>query len=91
MEDLVQKITQLLTETGHAHHQAYMETDGADAEWPMWYAEYLKDKLATILDAQFTKSELVYLLILMDRTQRIEAPGANWRQYYARFLINRYL
>ena len=32
----------LLREVGEAHHQAYIETDGADPEWPLWYADYLR-------------------------------------------------
>jgi hypothetical protein len=28
-------------EVREAHHQAYIETDSADPEWPLWYAEHL--------------------------------------------------
>ena len=40
--------------------------------------------------ASFTKSELVYLLILLSNEQPLRAPGANWARYYARFFIDRY-
>ena len=88
--DLAQRLEELFREVGEAHHQAYIETDGADPEWPLWYADYLRERLGPLLDANFTKSELVYLLILLSHEQPLRAPGANWARYYARFFIDRY-
>ena len=45
-EDLARQLEELFREVGEAHHQAYIETDGDDPEWPLWYADYLRDKLA---------------------------------------------
>ncbi|HEY6751658.1 MAG TPA: hypothetical protein VI027_10075 [Rubrobacteraceae bacterium] len=81
--DLTRQLEELFREASEAHHQAYIETDGADPEWPLWYADYLRDKLAPLLDATFTKSELVYMLILVANEQPLAAPGANWARYYA--------
>ena len=88
--DLAQRLEELFREVGEAHHQAYIETDGADPEWPLWYADYLRERLGPLLDANFTKSELVYLLILLSNEQPLRAPGANWARYYAGFFIERY-
>jgi hypothetical protein len=85
-----QRLTTLFLEAGEAHHRAFIEVDGADPDWPIWYAEYLRDRLAEILDAHFTKSELVYLLVSLDREVQRVAPGANWQSYYARVLLERY-
>ena len=85
-----QQVAALLLEAGEAHHKAYSQTDGADEDWPIWYAEYLRDRLAELLQARFSKSELVYLLISLDREVQRLAPGANWRAYYARVLVERY-
>jgi hypothetical protein len=87
---LAGQLEDLFRETGEAHHQAYIETDGADPEWPLWYADYLQERLGLLLDANFTKSELVYLLIRVAHEQPLSAPGANWARYYARFFIQRY-
>ena len=38
--DLAGQLENLFHEVGEAHHQAYIETDGADPEWPLWYADY---------------------------------------------------
>lgn len=85
-----QQVESLFKEAGKAHHEAYRETDGADPDWPIWYAEYLRDSLADRLGANFTKSELVYLLIALDREMQRVAPGANWQAFYARALLERY-
>ncbi|MCA9866145.1 MAG: hypothetical protein KIS95_01380 [Anaerolineae bacterium] len=79
-----------MKEAGQAHHEAYLDTDGADPDWPIWYAGYLRDRLAGLLNAQFTKSELVYLLVTLDREVQRNAPGTDWQAYYARALLKRY-
>ena len=88
--DLAQQLEGLFREAGEAHHQAYIATDGADPEWPLWYADHLRDRLAPLLDASFTKSELVYLLLLVANEQPLRAPGANWARYYSKFFIQLY-
>jgi hypothetical protein len=82
--DLASQLEGLFHEVGEAHHQAYIETDGADTEWPLWYADYLRERLGGLLDASFTKSELVYMLVLVANEQPLVAPGANWARYYAK-------
>lgn len=90
-EALVKTLADLLMETGHAHHQAYIETDGADPDWPLWYADYLLDKLPPHLPGTtFTKTELVYLLVKLDKEQNIHAPGTNWPRWYAKYIVTNY-
>lgn len=88
--DLAGRLEDLFRETGEAHHQAYIETDGADPEWPLWYAGYLQERLGRLLEASFTESELVYLLIWVANEQPLNAPGADWARYYADFFLQRY-
>ncbi len=90
-DNLYQQIENLFIETGEAHHKAFIKTDGADPEWPLWYSEHLKEKLGRLLNAKFTRSELVYLLITAEREMALMAPGAGWAKYYATFFIERYL
>lgn len=85
-----EQLVSLFKEAGEAHHTAYIATDGAHEDWPIWYAEYMHDRLAQLLDARLTKSELVYLIITLDRELQRVAPGANWQHYYARALLERY-
>jgi hypothetical protein len=87
----IQELTDLFDETGKAHHQAYSETDGFDPDWPFWYADYLIDKLPPLLEANMSRSDLVYLMVHLSKLQPAEAPGAWWPRYYARYLVKRYL
>ena len=85
-------IAALLHETAEAHHIAFKETDGVDLDWSLWYADYLLQKgFDRLLDAKLLKSDLVYLLVLVDKLQVSEAPGSRWENYYADFFVNRYL
>ena len=61
-KDQIEKLSQLLLETGHAHHQAFIETDGEDPEWPLWYADYLMDRLPAALGRELTKSEITAIV-----------------------------
>ena len=88
--DLAGQLEGLFHEVGAAHHQAYIETDGADPEWPLWYADYLRERLGELLDASFTKRELVHMLVLVANEQPLVAPGANWARYYAKKFIALY-
>jgi hypothetical protein len=84
------QLEELFRETGEAHHQAYIETDGFDPEWPLWYADYLRERIGPLLGAEFTQSELVYLLIWVANEQPLRAPVANWASYYAGYFTERY-
>jgi len=91
LSTLSTRLEELFREVRETHHQAYIETDGADPELPLWYAEHLREKLGALLNASFTKSELVYLLIQVANEQPLRAPGADWSRYYAKFFIGLYL
>ncbi|MEM8486807.1 MAG: hypothetical protein AAF564_14740 [Bacteroidota bacterium] len=88
--NLEQQLARLFRETGHAHHKAFIATDGADPEWPIWYAGYLRAKLATIFDTALTKSMLIYWLVRVDQEHVSIAPEREWQTYYARFFINHF-
>ena len=88
--DLYAKLIALFRETGEAHHRAFIETDGDDPEWPTWYADHLHEALSALLNATFTKSELIYLIVRAEREQALEAPGSDWTTYYAAFFEERY-
>lgn len=87
---LTQQLVDLLQESAHAHHQAFIETDGVDPESPLFYADYLHKKLAKLLNTTFTKSELVYLIVLLEKERASKAPKGDWIQYYADFFTQNY-
>jgi hypothetical protein len=91
MDEKITKLAELFAETGKAHHQAYIETDGAHADWAIWYADYLYDKLPAHLGITLERSVIIYQLMRMSYLLTTDAPGANWQRYYAKFLLERYL
>jgi NAD(P)H-hydrate epimerase len=77
-------IAGLLLETGHAHHKAFIETDGADPEWPLWYADYLHPRMPGAL----TKARIIYLLQAAEIEHGRADDGSPWPDFYAEFLTN---
>ncbi|MDJ0911628.1 MAG: glutathione S-transferase N-terminal domain-containing protein [Woeseiaceae bacterium] len=82
-------LAELLKQTGQAHHQAFLATDGADPEWPIWYADYARDKLAESFGMEFTKSQLIYCLMNAEIEHQARAPESPWPQFYAGELLTR--
>jgi hypothetical protein len=86
-----QRLADLFHQTSEDHHVAYAATGGVDADWSIWYAGHLLERgLEPLLEAKLLKSDLIYLLVLADKTQNMEAPGARWERYYADFFLRRY-
>ena len=90
MEKKIQALAKLLMDTGHAHHQAYIEVDGNDPDWAVWYADQLYDKLPEHLSVTLHKSNIIYLLMHLSYVQALDAPQAQWPPYYAKYLLQRY-
>lgn len=90
--ELVDKVAALLHQTAEDHHVAYKATDGVDPDWSVWYAGHLLEKgFDTMLGAKILKSDLIYLLVSVDKELQTYAPGARWEEYYANFFIERYV
>ena len=83
-------IAHLLQETGHAHHQAFEVTDGADPDWPIWYAEYSKDSFAEQYGIDITKSQLIYCLMDASFEHEARSPDSPWPEFYADEIVERY-
>ncbi len=80
-----QELSELLKETAHKHHEAYIDSDGNDPEWPLWYAEQLKDTLPALLGVPITKSRIIYELIRLDD---VGVTGEEiWSEVYAEELM----
>lgn len=89
-EKLKKNISALLVEAGKAHHQAFVATDGADPDWPIWYAGYLQEPLEKLLQTSFTKSELVYCLMNAELERDALAPESDWHEFYAGHFIEHF-
>jgi hypothetical protein len=92
MADALEQISGLLHEAGETHHRVYRIVDGADDDWASWYAQWLIDlsELPDLLGARPVRSELVYLLVSLDKQYTAEAPGEPWETYYARQILRHF-
>ncbi len=84
------KLTEMFTETGAAHHKAFATTNGEDPDWPIFYADYLKEPLGTALHTEFTRSQLIYCLMNADFEQQARDPDADWTEYDADYFIEKF-
>lgn len=56
------RLVDLTDRSGPAHHQAFLEVEGWDPEWPIWCAEYFWEPIPEFLLREVAGSELVHLL-----------------------------
>src|SRR5260370_716396 len=92
MTDALEQISGLLHEAGETHHRVYRIVDEADDDWASWYAQWLIDlsELPDLLGARPVRSELIYLLVSLDKQFTAEAPGEAWEIYYARQILRHF-
>ena len=83
-----ERLASALAAAGAAHHEAFIETDGEDPEWPSWYADHLVGELRGILQSpDLTESRIVGALVAADQAYRTENPPAGWPEFYAERLL----
>ena len=85
--ELRDQIVEILVETGNAHHEAFAATDGADPDWPVWYAEHAKDGFARLFGDDFTVSRLIFCLMKADYEHKMRAPESDWANFYANEMV----
>jgi hypothetical protein len=92
MADATEKVASLLHEAGETHHRVFRIVDGADDDWASWYADWLINlsELPAVLGAKPVRSELVYLLVGLDKQYTAEGPDEPWESYYARRVIEHF-
>lgn len=75
----------LLHEAGETHHLVYRIVDGDDPDWASWYADWLLNlsELPQILGTTPVRSELVWLLVTLDKEYTKAMPSVPWPQWYA--------
>ncbi len=85
MTEKTEAIQKLLHEAAETHHRVYRIVDGADPDWASWYAAWLIDlsELPQLLGKRPVRSELVYLLVTLDKQYTADDPGEPWEHFYA--------
>ena len=85
------RIAELLHEAGETHHVVYRIVDGDDPDWASWYADWLVNlsELPQLLGTTPVRSELVWLLVSLDKEYTETRPDVAWPQWYAERLFDR--
>ncbi len=88
----LEQISGLLHEAGETHHRVFRIVDGADDDWASWYADWLINlsELPALLGIKPVRSELVYLLVGLDKEYTANQPGEPWETYYAQRLLGHF-
>jgi hypothetical protein len=89
MTDESDRIAALLHEAGETHHLVYRIVDGDDPDWASWYAQWLLDlsELTQVLGTTPVRSELVWMLVSLDKEYTNTKPDVPWPQWYAQHIV----
>jgi glutaredoxin len=91
LNDAVEALAALFMETGKTHHEAFIATDGADPDWPIWYADHVHEPIAKLLDADHTRTELIVAFVDAGAEHQARAPAEPWPEFYAKHFCERYV
>ena len=78
------RVRDLLHEAGETHHRVYRITDGVDDDWAS------HSELPDELGVRPVPSELVYMLVRLDKEFTARNPGVPWEDYYASELLRHF-
>jgi hypothetical protein len=92
MPDTPTQVCELLHEASETHHRVFRIVDGDDADWASWYADWLLDlsELPDLLGTTPVRSELVYMLVALDKEYTSTVQAAAWEDFYAHRLIEHF-
>ena len=87
-----ERIAALLEEAAETHHRVYRISEGVDEDWASWYADWLLrlSELPGLLASTPVRSELVYMLVGLDKEHTSGRVGEPWPEFYAQQLIERF-
>ena len=85
MTDTTDQVADLLHEAGETHHRVYRIVDGDDPDWASWYADWLINlsELPQLVASKPVRSQLVWLLVQLDKDYNAENPETPWPRWYA--------
>jgi hypothetical protein len=89
MATVVDDVAALLREVADLHHRTYRLTDGADADWASFYADWLArhSELDELLGVVPVRSHLTWLLV---QAERDAGATADWAVAYAAAIVGHY-
>jgi hypothetical protein len=88
----VDAVAGLLHEAAETHHRVYRISDGEDPDWASWYADWLirLSELPGMLGRAPVRSELVYVLVALDKEFTSMPSQAAWEPFYASRIVEHF-
>jgi hypothetical protein len=85
MDEPIDRLAAILHEAAETHHRVYRIVDGEDPDWASWYTDWLipLSELPAVLGVTPVRSELVYLLVRLDKEYPAGDTGQSWESFYA--------
>jgi len=85
MNETIINISRVLSQASETHHVVFALVDGNDPDWASWYSEWLLtlSELPKYLENKPVKSELIYMLVKLNKDYLKEKPEKKWEDYYA--------
>ena len=92
MAEVTEQVGALLQEAAETHHRVYRIVDGADDDWASWYAWWLINlsELPSLVGVTPVRSDLICLLVTLDRRYTAERQTGPWPAFYAREIQSHY-
>jgi len=92
LDSQITRVAGLLREAAETHHTVYRIVDGEDPDWASWYADWLihLSELPKLLGTSPVRSQLVYLLVKLDRDYAAAKRAEPWDEYYASELLRHF-
>ena len=90
--DTARRVAELLHEAAETHHHVYAIRDGDDPDWATWYADWLVNlsRLPEVLGHKPIRSELTYLLVMLDKEYLRNTRGERWEDFYATRIVQHF-
>jgi hypothetical protein len=80
---MAESLEEVLAAAGPAHHAAFVETDGDDPDWPLWYAEHTLEEVRALLGlSDLTLSRLTWAFVGAADAHASD-PSTPWPAAYA--------
>jgi hypothetical protein len=92
MATVLKDLSELLHEVAETHHVVWKITDGTDPDWASWYADHLLrlTHFQDLIGKPVVRSELVYMLVKLDKDYSAQQPSERWEDYYAQKLMEHF-
>jgi hypothetical protein len=85
LDENTRQLSELFHQAAETYHQVFSITDGEDPDWTNWYSDWLVNlsKLPQLVGAKPVRSEVTYLLVLLDKQYVQAASSVKWEDFYA--------